>query len=527
MLKSILTRLSNHINLLIDTRLFCLIKLDTHLRIVRFLCVLGLSNQLSQLSITDENEDSQRRDNVSRLVRSRLPNPSSYHYEWQTMTEPVHSTLHTPRTHCDTLPLSLYHPVFAQFVEDCNSCAPDAVDTAFVVEITAKMCAHYTYKQQRTDDFDELFRSYLNMPMTSVNYAQCSTDSTINAFIGRQTVMLLNRVDRAEPGRSGDSFMQNAAYYAHWASTKSNAELRSRTSCPVFLMDLVGPYVSVSGGMLLDSHFVSPLTPILRLFYVHNDPSNLQLARFFRALKNGVHSLLTFYQQALKLPRPSLDPPQFAFPYHREYCLSSHNVRFTYQRAINHRVFVCQVSSVEEKPCSESASQSSNVQESQQINPEINETIIVKFVRYYGSEAHQILADVNCAPRLYAVVKLVPDWLMVVMSQVDGQTLYDTRITSATFNKLSQALKHLHAANLVHGDFRPSNVMVSGSEVYVIDFDWSGEHEKHRYPYFMSKTIPWPVEVADNAIMKIEHDIEMLNRLKPSNHVNSVETPQY
>lgn len=485
--------------------------------------MLGLSNQLSQLSIKDENENSQRaqkRDNLSKTVTSRLPAPSSYNHEWQTMKEPVHDALRTPRTHSDTPPLSLYHPVFAQFVEDCNSCAPDAVDTAFVVGISAKMCAHYTHEKHRTADFDELFSTYLGMSTISVNYTKCATDSTITASIESQTVMLLNREDKAEPGKSDDSFMQNAAYYAHWVSAESNAELRSCTTCPVFLMDLVGPYVSVSGGMFLESCFVSPLTPILRLFYVRNEPSNLQLARFFRALKNGVHSLRTFYQKAMKLPRQSLDPLQFAFPCHREYCLPSHNVRFTYQRAINHRVFVCQVSSVEEKTCSESASQSSNVQESQPL-PKINETIIVKFVRYYGSKAHRILAEANCAPRLYAVVKLVPDWLMVVMSQVDGQILDDNSITIATFNKLSQALNQLHAANLVHGDLRSSNVMVSGSEVYVIDFDWSGEHEKHCYPYFMSKTIPWPAEVADNAIMKFEHDIEMLNRLKPSNHVNS------
>lgn len=474
-----------------------------------------LTKQLSQLTIEDgASQFEQKRLDTAKLVTRHLLAPSSYKQFWSSVNT---DKLRTHRTHSDIPPLTLYHRVFAQFVEDYKLCVPDASDTAFVAEITTKMCVHYDKEAQRTADFDDLFTKYAGFAMGKIGFSKYYTDSSLTASINSKRVMILNREDKAEPGSSGDAFMQNAAYYAHWCCDDSSEEVRSRTTCPMFLMDLVGPYVSVSGGIFLDSLVVSPLTPILRLFYVQNDPSSLQLARFFRALKNGINSLHAFYEKALILPPLSVDK----FPYPREYSLLSHKVCFSYQSSINHRVFVCQVSSVTEQrntACPESVSgsghQSSDVQESQQL-PDINETIIVKFVRYYGSKAHQTLAKANCAPQLYAVVKLSPDWLMVVMSRVVGQAPSDGKVDKTTFEQLSAALKLLHNANLVHGDLRSNNVMVSDKGVFVVDFDWSGEHEIQRYPYFMNDTIRWPDKVGDNATMKFEHDLEMLNRMAP------------
>ena len=53
-------------------------------------------------------------------------------------------------------------------------------------------------------------------------------------------------------------------------------------------------------------------------------------------------------------------------------------------------------------------------------------------------------------------------------------------------NRLEEALKNLESRGFVHGDIRPYNILVSKSEagidVRLIDFDYSGEVNKDRYP---------------------------------------------
>jgi RIO-like serine/threonine protein kinase len=104
---------------------------------------------------------------------------------------------------------------------------------------------------------------------------------------------------------------------------------------------------------------------------------------------------------------------------------------------------------------------------------------------------------------------------MVVMSEVVGKAPSDGKLDKTTFDQLSAAVTLLHGANLVHGDLRPNNVIVSDEGVFVVDFDWSGENEIHRYPYFMNDEISWPGGVGENATMKFDHDTQMLKRMEP------------
>ncbi|TFK87573.1 hypothetical protein K466DRAFT_490601, partial [Polyporus arcularius HHB13444] len=88
---------------------------------------------------------------------------------------------------------------------------------------------------------------------------------------------------------------------------------------------------------------------------------------------------------------------------------------------------------------------------------------------------------------------------------------------------VKRAVKLLHDHNLVHGDVRLGNVVVAkptgaenddvGKRVRIVDFDWAGEEGIARYPLYLSKTIFWPAGVADYALIRAEHDDEMVRRL--------------
>ena len=47
----------------------------------------------------------------------------------------------------------------------------------------------------------------------------------------------------------------------------------------------------------------------------------------------------------------------------------------------------------------------------------------------------------------------------------------------ALCKQMAEALVHLHAHNVVHGDIKPGNTLVKGAELYVIDFGMSGAHD--------------------------------------------------
>ncbi|PVF98830.1 hypothetical protein CPB86DRAFT_704246, partial [Serendipita vermifera] len=64
--------------------------------------------------------------------------------------------------------------------------------------------------------------------------------------------------------------------------------------------------------------------------------------------------------------------------------------------------------------------------------------------------------------------------------------------------QLIRLLEVMKEKKVVHGDFRPVNIMVrestgeTGLEVKVIDFDWSGICGEARYPLVRNLEIEWP-----------------------------------
>jgi serine/threonine protein kinase len=153
--------------------------------------------------------------------------------------------------------------------------------------------------------------------------------------------------------------------------------------------------------------------------------------------------------------------------------------------------------------------------------------IVVKFVDRYGKKAHQILADEGLAPKLlYCGSPHLNDdepsyqsISMVVMEYVDGDTfaVAKQRMSEESIktvrSTVRRALLLLHSHGLVFGDLRSWNVMITKSdEVKLIDFNWSGEEGQAKYPLLISPEIAWPEGVRALAVMRREHDLEMLSK---------------
>ena len=154
--------------------------------------------------------------------------------------------------------------------------------------------------------------------------------------------------------------------------------------------------------------------------------------------------------------------------------------------------------------------------------------VVVKFVDRYGDRAHRLLADAGLAPKLLYtgsphITEEQPsyrDLSMVVMDYVEGSTLakakgMDDNAKGVARSQIRRALDLLHNDGLVFGDLRSPNIMVNKmtGEVKLIDFNWAGVEGQVRYPYLISKDIPWPDGVGALKLITCIHDNQMFDKL--------------
>ena len=78
---------------------------------------------------------------------------------------------------------------------------------------------------------------------------------------------------------------------------------------------------------------------------------------------------------------------------------------------------------------------------------------------------------------------------------------------------MNRAIGLLHERDLVFGDLRPKNILPKPSRgAMLIDFDWVGKHEVHRYPASWNKNTQAP-GMGRRELMDKAHDLFMLNEL--------------
>ncbi|PIL28583.1 hypothetical protein GSI_08624 [Ganoderma sinense ZZ0214-1] len=162
----------------------------------------------------------------------------------------------------------------------------------------------------------------------------------------------------------------------------------------------------------------------------------------------------------------------------------------------------------------------------------------VKFFRdeEYGVKAHHLLATreldgerTPLAPA-FALYDILPGMKMVVMQTLEGDTLEHLLQSGATVSHkelkdIHTAVALLHRHGFVHGNIRPSNVIIQRSpadvdgttvtRAYLIDFAMAGRAGKARYPWQLDKNIRWPAPtwLLVNRLIPKEDDLFMLKHL--------------
>ncbi|KAH9041965.1 hypothetical protein EDB84DRAFT_1473900 [Lactarius hengduanensis] len=116
-----------------------------------------------------------------------------------------------------------------------------------------------------------------------------------------------------------------------------------------------------------------------------------------------------------------------------------------------------------------------------------DDEVIVKFTRHYSIELHDFCARRGHAPTILGFGSIPGGWYVTAMvyissSMSPSQSSLRGRLRDKWDNDLRELVKAFHDEGLVHGDLREPNMVCSGEDVMLLDFDWGGRVGEASYP---------------------------------------------
>lgn len=210
-----------------------------------------------------------------------------------------------------------------------------------------------------------------------------------------------------------------------------------------------------------------------------------QFVNIFAALLKAIKRLETFYDN------PTISPTQRPFPYLNSFIpigTNSSRISFTYASVFDpssdRLLFV--------------------------VNTTTNESLLVKFSRRYGKDAHLECSALGIAPRLLGFETLPGGWFAAVMELLPPsfRLLSDLPKTNLKVPVI-EAMQRMHEAGFVHGDLRYNNILVdevAENSVRIVDWDWAGRQGEVKYPISINPEVPRSSAATGGAEILDEHD---------------------
>ena len=119
-------------------------------------------------------------------------------------------------------------------------------------------------------------------------------------------------------------------------------------------------------------------------------------------------------------------------------------------------------------------------------------------------------------------------WSVIVMELLEepewvwGLKIFDKAEQRMVRDKVREHVLALHQQDFVHGDIRPQNVLVKcpvaghgALSVRLVDFDWSGETNKVKYPFLVNPDLGngfrRPSSIKGGGVITPAHDLAMVD----------------
>ncbi|KAJ4500662.1 hypothetical protein C8R41DRAFT_810546 [Lentinula lateritia] len=458
-------------------------------------------------------------------------------------------------------PLAIYHPVFARFrhsmaapTETLEFTSQELDQASTFIDVSLR---HYPDETSRLNALQAVItcsgQKFWGERIILVdNGKKIQPDGGLTISIRDLPVLYSTLGELKNGGGDGgcDTSDQAQCAYMKVVSSPQYTRVREVSCCPALLVGLSGHVMAVWGAAFADRFFFERLS----LVFVGPQPdscarsptsgrSDLEVgirmvAKLLRTLEVCNEELKTHYQN-LNLPRLSSlgastsarisqssgrayrphspnrlqsgDPSRFVHWKSlscggKEYNLEFHRRLTTY---MDKTVFLAAMTLASDSKI-----------------PPTN--VVVKFACRYGETGHRLLAEAGLAPRIYycAFDETIGLWV-IVMDYVEG-VVCKGKLVGGEAKSLTRAIKLLHDNDLVFGDLREPNIIISKPRecVCVVDFEWCGPckdikeggnvvQRRTRYPtnIALSAEYNWAPGVEADRVIAKEHDNHRLQMM--------------
>ncbi|KAK7048918.1 hypothetical protein R3P38DRAFT_2506158 [Favolaschia claudopus] len=419
------------------------------------------------------------------------------------------------------LPISLYSPQLAVLSDILSKRATGTTPTASILRQAQELITLSLAFYNSEDERENAIRPVIDRIFPGAKWHhKLSNGSAQPVAVWEGQIFELKN----ERGSSGDPTAQAIADYEKIVDNVEGAEslgrFRSHSIMPMILLSLASTQFEVCGAVYTDMAQVDHLFSMNFHDSIYFEDQVLALGTALMALQATLSELKLYYAafRTDEGSRQPKDPSAIHLPFlvsaERPYTpvTTSLNLQFLYKlsrltglaidpllngdREANtrHAVFVA-------------------------LGPD-GVQVVVKFARRYNVEAHQLLANLNLAPKLHHHCLVRGGLTMVVMEKITGQMASHLTmpLPSSVLRDIRQAVEVLHSRDIVFGDLRLPNIMVyhqQGEErAVLVDFDWAADAGRGRYPATISDLSIWEPTVAPYGTMEKAHDLHLLDAME-------------
>ena len=258
--------------------------------------------------------------------------------------------------------VTLYYPGFQRFIDNCHNIELSKEDLDFAQTVCAEMSQYFKLEKDRENAFADAIKEYFKLGNDDVAQSEKSK-SVADIVIGPKSCVIIEVKNESGQGGS-NSHSQVIAYYVQSLEEKNPGQCPA----PAYLIELVGPQLTISGAVYGRYVFVDKLIDPVWLVPQHNDEAIIRIARIFRALKEPIGEIRQYYPN----PNPVRQP---RFPIFQSF----YKGNIEYKEAIKRHTFKGTLT---------------------YYNNETSEPVFVTYVKRYSLKTHKLMNSCGYAPKL-------------------------------------------------------------------------------------------------------------------------------
>ena len=355
--------------------------------------------------------------------------------------------------------VTLYYPEFQQFIDNCNGMIkPSKSDFCFAKEVCDEMSKYFSSEKERESAFAKAIKKYLKQELgkNDVNQSE-SGQPEPDIVIGPNSCVIIEVKNESGQGGGSDSHSQVIAYYVQSLKEKK----LDQCPAPAYLIELVGPQLTISGAVYGRHVFVDKLIDPVELVMQHNEEAIFKIAQIFRALKEAYFKIQQYYENDTEVKYPRL--PAYE-PFNKDL--------IQYKRTIMPHVY-----------------EGTHIKQGATMN------VIIRFIKRYSIEAHTFMSSQGHAPQISDEPHVAVQgtrYQAIVMKNIDHTCYVDTYLVNADDKEVQDirndcvaAIKKLHKQEFCYEKPLLQNIrfLPHGKEIYILNYEWARKKDDTEYPF--------------------------------------------